>query len=110
LDISTPLQGKSLRSCHNDFDFLFSQLIQIIHPPVNRRVHFIYAPLERVTAVLFFALGLGIIFLELQHFVHQRHDLIVLLLFGRVGRVDAADGKLFKVNSLEFGKMTLKSP
>jgi hypothetical protein len=41
--------------CLHDSDFFLCQPVQIIHPFVNRGIHFFNAPLERVTAVLFFA-------------------------------------------------------
>ena len=40
--------------CLNDSDFFFRQPVQIIHPFVNRGIHFFNPPLECVTAILFF--------------------------------------------------------
>jgi len=54
--------------CLDGLDFAIRQPVQMVHQFVNRRVRVcvVHAPLERVTPILFFALGYGVLFLRLH--------------------------------------------
>jgi len=81
--------AQSFRFLLNNLSLVLCQPLQIVHQPVNRGIRWrvVNAPLERVTPILFFALGFGVILLQWQRFVHQRDKRDVLLLSGRVGKL-----------------------
>ena len=68
----------ALAGCLDDVDLFLRQPVQLVHRLVNRGVYLVHAPLERVTAILFGALGFCIILLQLhaasQRLVRQRDD------------------------------------
>ena len=70
--LSLPFVSFVVQTFHHP-NLLLRQPVQLIHQRVNLCIESLDPPRQVMTAVLFQCLGLGVLLLQPQHLIHQRH-------------------------------------